>query len=116
MKRPKYHFFRATQTPYGKSLLSLPGQTFGQIPVTAGILVKDARGSRAVENARRRATPGDILFTTTLKRNGLSLTASDMHLLDKEQDVFLADAREAYESLTASTGEQPVTPPSPSRE
>ena len=30
--------------------------------------------------------------------------------------VFLADAKEAYESLTASTGEQPATPPSPSRE
>lgn len=105
MKRPKYHFFVAAANGNGKSLLSLPGQTFGQIPVPANVLVKDMKGSTAVASARRKSSLGDIWFTTTLKRNGLSLVAKDMHSLRGCTDVFLADAAQEYENLVKTPAE-----------
>lgn len=101
--KPKYHFFKATQTPCGKSLLSLPGQRLGSFTILPGILVKDMRGSTAVASARRKAVPGEVFFTTTLRRNGHSLVARDMASLDKNGDVLLSDARDAYDRLTSSS-------------
>lgn len=101
--KQKYHFFKATQMPGGKSLLSLPGQKLGEYDITPGILVKDMRGSTAVSSARRKAVPGEVFFTTTLRRNGLSLVARDMISLDKNRDVLLSDARDAYDQLASST-------------
>lgn len=101
--KQKYHFFKATQTPGGKSLLSLPGQKLGGYDITPGILVKDMRGSTAVSSARRKAVPGEVFFTTTLRRNGLSLVARDIVSLDKNSDVLLSDARDAYDQLASST-------------
>ena len=81
--KQKYHFFKATQMPGGKSLLSLPGQKLGGYDITPGILVKDMRGSTAVSSARRKAVPGEVFFTTTLRRNGLSLRYTRQFLKEK---------------------------------
>lgn len=102
MKRPKYHFLRCEQTSRGKSLVTLPGQTFGQIPVPGGVLVKDSRGSTGVSRARRKAAPGEIWFTTTLNGRSLSLTAKDMHRLDTNEDVTFADVNDRYREYLES--------------
>ena len=99
--KQKYHFFTLTETGHGKSLLSLPGQTLGTQPIFPGILVKDGRGGTAVASAKRRAAVGDILFTSTLRRNGHGLVASDMHNLKDNTDVLLSDALDLYERLTS---------------
>lgn len=106
MKRSKYHFFRYTQTTCGKSLLSLPGQTFGQVSVPAGVLVKDARGSTAVARAKRTASVGEIFFSTSVRRLSGCLVASDMHSLDRNTDILLSDAEEEYAKITTSAENQ----------
>ncbi len=99
MKRPPFHFFIVTANRNGKSLISLPGQTFGQIPVPANILVKDSRGSTAVSRARRKAKEGQVYYTASLKKTGTGLSASDMTLLAPGDDIFQAQAQACYEAL-----------------
>lgn len=96
MKRPKYHFLRCETNCRGKSIVTLPGQTFGQIPVPGGVLVKDSRGSTEVSRARRKAAIGDVFFTTTLGGRSLSLTAKDIHPLEANEDVTFADVHDRY--------------------
>lgn len=97
MKRPKYHFLRCGQNGRGKSIFTLPGQTFGQIPVPSGILVKDVRGNSAVARARKTASIGDIFFTTTLKHERYKLTVKDIHALDRQVDAVFSDVFDLYE-------------------
>lgn len=103
MKTQKYHFFALKTGPTGRSLLSLPGQTLSGQPLTPGILVKDARGSNAVSKARKSAADGEVFFTTTLRRSGHSLTAKDMHSLERNDNVLLSDAHEEYEKTINAT-------------
>lgn len=96
-KRPKYHFLTIVQsTPRGRSVVTLPGQTFGQIPVPGNVLVKDSRGSTAVSRTRKGGTTGAIYFTTTLRMRGLTPVASDVLPLIGHGNVIYADAEDRY--------------------
>ena len=97
-KRPKYHFLTVVEDSRGKSLVTLPSQTTGLLPVPDGILVKDAKGSKAAAKAKKASKPGDILFTTTLKVNFGFCTVSDCIRLE-DRPVFHDDAKGAYETL-----------------
>ena len=99
-KRPRYHFFVSSTNGSGKSLLSLPGQTFGRIPVPVGVLVKDAKGSHEVEKARRKSYIGEVFFTTSLRSLGCTLAALDMHPLAGAGDAGFPDAEEEFRNLT----------------
>ena len=52
-RRPKYHFLTVVEDTRGKSLVTLPGQTTGLLPVPDGILVKDAKGSKAAAKVKK---------------------------------------------------------------
>ena len=95
---PKYHFLTIIEHSRGKSVVTLPGQVLGRSPVTPGILVQDERGGTAVARARRKASPGDILFTTTLRRRSADYAAKDIHPLSGHGNVLFSDADEQYEA------------------
>jgi hypothetical protein len=100
MKRPKYHFLTIVETSFGKSVVTLAGQTFGLTPIAANTLVKDAKGHTFVAAARRKGNPGDVFFTTTLRPGAGFVTASDMHpLQDASTNILYNDALEAYNNL-----------------
>lgn len=100
-KRPKYHFLTIVEGTRGKSLVTLPGQTTGLLPVPDGILVKDAKDSSAAAKAKKTSRPGDILFTTTLKINFGFCTVYDCMRLE-DRPVFHDDAKGAYETLISN--------------
>lgn len=98
MKRPKYHFLVTVQNGNGKSIVTLPGQTFGQTPVPEMILVKDEKGSHAVSLARRKSGEGELFFTTTLRRRPSGvLLAADIHPLCNNEDIMYSDVMEEYQ-------------------
>lgn len=103
MKRPKYHFLTVETDRNGrKYVVTLPGQTFGQIPVPGGCLVKDRAKGTSVARMRKASAPGDILFTTTLRGNIRALTAADIYPLHGHGNVLLNDADEAYAAYLQS--------------
>lgn len=100
MKRPKFHFLTVIQNGSGRSLVPLPGQTFGRTGVMSGVLVKDVKGKTIVARARKSCAVGDILYTTTLGFTTNSYIARDLYRLDDTSNIFIAEAREQYEKLT----------------
>ena len=103
MRRPKYHFLTVELFSTGKSVVTLPGQTFGLNPVPARQLVKDAPKSNAVSFARTTYRPGQILFTTTLKPTSRGLCATDVYPLFTHGSLLYQDAADVYESLYGPT-------------
>lgn len=80
----------------------MPGQTFGQNAVPAGVLVKDAKGRTVVAKARKTAKEGDLFFTTTLKQASGCLVTLDICRLDEQGNMFAAEAREYYKNFEES--------------
>ena len=95
--RPKYHFLTVTERKTGKSIVTLPGQTFGRNPVPDGYLVKDAKGLTQVTNQRKKARPGDVFFTTTLEKKSGFCTVKDIYPLKGNANVLFSDAEDRYE-------------------
>lgn len=98
--RPKYHFLTTSQTSSGKHLHAIAGQTFGRTAVNPDILIKDVKGSTTVKNKRRKARPGEIFFTTTLKPSAGCYTATDIYpLSESDENILFSDARAEYDKL-----------------
>lgn len=103
-KRPKYHFLMLIESQRGRSLVTLPGQTFGFILVPEGTLVKDDLKSKPLAKARKAGTPGQIFFTTSLRRTSTALWASDILPLEGHGDLLCADAGDVYSDYLAGRG------------
>lgn len=103
----RYHFLTVEANARGTSVVTLPGQAVGRTPVTPCILVTDARGTTAVTRARRKASPGDILFTTTLRRVSHGYTASDLLPLEGHGNVLYADAEDRYREYLSGLNDGP---------
>lgn len=99
MKRPKYHYLTIIRDNVGKTIVALPGQSFGTLKVPTGIRVKDKGKANIVNKARQNGNPGDIFFTTTLTRGQHELIASDIYPLEGNDNILFADAQEHYEKL-----------------
>lgn len=100
MKRPKYHFLTIKETPTGKSVYPLPGQTFGRSPVNELIRIKATGGAPFLTKLRTRLPAGTVLFTTTLTRTDTGYTVKDAYPLKGNDLVLYHDAREEYEKYT----------------
>ena len=99
-KKPKYHFLKLNQASFGKYWSALPGQTFGKTPVPAeNILVKDGWKSTALTRMKKKASIGEIYFTTTLKQEQHCMSAKDIYPLYGHGNVLYADAEEEYNKL-----------------
>lgn len=108
MKRPKYHFLVAVPNGSGRSIVTLPGQSFGRLPVPDDVLVKDEKGKTAVSCMRRKAGEGELFFTTSLRRlPGGGLVASDIHRLCNVQDIMYSDAMDEYEKYEKKQTQKP---------
>lgn len=104
----RYHFLTVEAHSHGKSVVTLPGQVLGRTPVTPGVLVQDERGGTAVALARRKVSPGDILFTTTLRRRTSDYAARDLHPVEGHGNILFADVQEEYEAyLQRQNNKQP---------
>lgn len=101
-KRPKYHFMKVIRHATGLSAVTLPGQTFGQIPVRGDVLVTDARSSHVLRRLKRRCAEGDVLFTTTLKAAPGKYTVRDAFPLKHNTEVLYSDAQALYDALAES--------------
>ena len=101
MKRPKYHFATIVKNTQGTmSLVTLPFQTFGQIPVPAWVLVKDIKGQTVVARMKKKGFPGAVYFTTSLRPGHGFVKAADLHFItEAERNVLYSDALDAYERL-----------------
>ena len=97
--KTRYYFLAAVPNGRGLSLVTLPGQTLGRTPVSPGVIVKDVRGGRAVSAARKKALPGDVFFTTTLRSGTGFYTAEDAWTATGNLPVLFPDAGEALETL-----------------
>lgn len=107
-KATKYIFLTVEAHSRGKSVVILPGQVLGRTPVTPGVLVQDERGSTEIARARRKASPGDVLFTTTLRRRSSDYAAKDIHSLEGHGNILFADVKEEYEAyLQRQNSKQP---------
>lgn len=102
MKRPKYHFLMLVESQRGRSLVTLPGQTFGQIPVPDGTLVKDEKKANRLARAKKSGTPGQVFFTTTLRRTSTALWASDILPVENHGDLLCQDVAEAYSAYLST--------------
>lgn len=103
MKRPKYHFLTVVEDHNGRRhVVTLAGQTFGQIPVPAWCLVKDSAKGTSVARLRKASTPGDVLFTTSLRKTSTTLVADDAHPLRGHGSVLYNDVDEIYAAYQQS--------------
>lgn len=100
----KYHFLKIEKTSSGKHFLTLPGQVIGRTPVISHILVKDIKGKTLLSKTKKSANPGEIYFTTTLKRVSHCYTAADIHPLEGNENIFYADAKEEYHKIIHANG------------
>lgn len=96
MKRPKYHFLTIRETPTGKSVFPLPGQTFGRKSVNENILVKASGNATFLSRLRKENPAGTILVTTTLKETRTGYTVKDAFLLEANDFVLYQDAQDEY--------------------
>ena len=104
MKRPKYHFLMLIESQRGRSLITLPGQTFGTTPVPEGTLVKDEKNSHRLARARKAGSPGQVFFTTSLRRTTTALWAADVLPLEGHGDLLCSDALDLYQDYLAGRG------------
>ena len=97
---PKYHFLTICERANGRSLVTLPGQTFGRNPVPEHVLVKDVKGSTVLTRTKRKGRTGEVFFTTSLTAKLGYCTAKDIHPLEGNDNVLYQDACDEYERLT----------------
>ena len=100
----KFHFLHVEKTSPGKHILTLPGQVIGRTPVVSHVLVKDIKGQTLLSRTRKSANPGEIYFTTTLKRVSHCYTAADIHPLEGNDNVFYSDVKEEYQKIIKKYG------------
>lgn len=102
-KRTPYHFLTIILDRNGKKhLVALPGQKIGREDLTPNIIVKDIGKSHIMENTRKKGNPGDIFFTTTLRRARNCYAAREATPLNDNENIFHQDAILAYQKLQES--------------
>lgn len=102
-KHTPYHFLTITLDQRGgKHLVTLPGQRIGREDLSPNVIVKDIGPARTMENTRRNGNPGDIFFTTTLRRARNCYAAREATPLSGNEDIFHQDAALAYRQLQES--------------
>lgn len=105
-KRPKYHFLTVIETRSGTCMVALPGQSFGRNSVPERIMVQDIGESTIISRARKKASPGEIFFTTSLQLSTHSLKARDIYPLNADNGITLSDAPAEFDKYIKSLAKE----------
>lgn len=94
-----------TENQRGRSIVTLPKQTFGNTPVPEGTLVKDIEHSTLLARTKKTGKPGQVFFTTTLYKTATSLRAKDIYPLEGHGDIMYSDAEDLFNEYLATRGD-----------
>lgn len=94
----KYHFLTIKETTNGFIIVTLPGQVVGRTEVIPDTLVKSSGKKTLLQSIKKKASPGDILFTTTLKNAYSHYTVKDVNILGQYDETAFPGLQEAYEN------------------
>ena len=94
----KYHFLAIKETPNGSIVVTLPGQVVGRTEVVPGTLVKSSGKKTLLQTIKKKASPDDILFTTTLRNAYSHYTVKDVNILGRCDETAFPGIQEAYKN------------------